>query len=63
MRLVGFHQCSTSGVPLVIDRFGTTTPLGAGRIRDPLSAPRGLAIGLAVAVPLWTIGAALLGVI
>lgn len=52
-------RLSSSGVPLVLDRFGRT--LSDGRITRPLANARGLLIGLAAASPLWFLIVASLG--
>lgn len=44
-------RLSTSGVPLVLDRFGQT--LSSGGNAHPLASAQGLLIGIAAATPLW----------
>lgn len=58
MRFDRTEQFAASGVPLVFDRFGLIGPFVADVV-DPLSAARGLLVGLAMATLLWMVIAAL----
>lgn len=58
MRFDRTEQFATSGVPLVFDRFGLIGPFVA-EVVDPLSAARGMSVGLAIAALLWMVIAAL----
>lgn len=58
MRFDRTEQFAASGVPLVFDRFGLIGPFIADVV-DPLSAARGVLIGLALAMSLWLLIAAL----
>lgn len=58
MRFDRPEQFAASGVPLVFDRFGLVGPFVADVV-DPLSAARGVLIGLALATSLWLLIAAL----
>jgi hypothetical protein len=53
------ERFAASGVPLVFDRFGMIGPFVAD-VLDPLSAARGISIGMMLATLLWTLIAALL---
>ncbi|WP_028967660.1 hypothetical protein [Sphingomonas phyllosphaerae] len=58
MRFDRTEQFAASGVPLVFDRFGLIGPFIADVV-DPLSAARGMLIGLTLATALWLVIAAL----
>ncbi len=58
MRFDRTEQFAASGVPLVFDRFGLIGPFIADVV-DPLSAARGMLIGLMLATALWLLIAAL----
>lgn len=58
MRFDRTEQFAASGVPLVFDRFGLIGPFIADVV-DPLSAARGMLIGLMLATALWLVIAAL----
>jgi hypothetical protein len=59
MRVGTKEGFAVSGVPLVFDRFGMIGPFVAD-VLDPLSAARGISIGMMLATLLWTLIAALL---
>lgn len=59
MRFDRTEQFAASGVPLVFDRFGLIGPFVADVV-DPLSAARGVLVGLTMAALLWMAIAALL---
>lgn len=52
------EQFAASGVPLVFDRFGMIGPFVAD-VLDPLAAARGILLGLAAGMLLWSVLVAL----
>ncbi len=58
MRFDRTEQFAASGVPLVFDRFGLIGPFVADVV-DPLSAARGVLVGLTMATLLWMVIAVL----
>ena len=63
MRGTGYPHVSVSGVPLVFDHLGYVEARARQRIGDPLSPARGLAMGIGVALLLWSLIAMLLGAV
>ncbi|MEH3102534.1 MAG: hypothetical protein PGN12_01325 [Sphingomonas phyllosphaerae] len=59
MRFDRQEQFAASGVPLVFDRFGMIGPFVAD-VLDPLATARGISIGMALALIIWSLIAALL---